>query len=607
MYCPYCMNTIALGEKYCKVCGKNPTSYKGESHYIPCGYVLNERYDMGSVLNEGELGLVYIAVDRKSGHKVFIKEYFPMNDAYRDLDDGMVIKCCIGSEGTFEKKKEKFVSISSSLIRRDTIAKMLYDREYFTLNHSAYLMMDFLADTMLGQLIEQNRLDEAIEVYKQLWKNEEKEIIGNNSEKKKFIMSVKSVGKRFKEMSLKAKVGVIISEVAALLLLIVAIIVVTHEHSYGEWIITKEATCTTDGERKRVCACGEEEVEGIVAVGHTVVIDEAVEATCVTDGLTQGSHCSICNEILTAQEIIEKTGHIVEVDKAVEATCTESGLTEGTHCSVCNEVIMKQQIVKVLGHSISEGSCVRCGDGASENLKYVLKEDDTYELSKIGTCTDTKIVIPSIYNGKAVTSIGAQAFSDCDKITSVTIPSSITSIEIGAFSGCSSLKTVTLSSNITSIGKEAFYKCTSLTDVTIPSKIETIGTYAFSECDNLTKITVPSSVEDLGSYVFAECNSLKTVTISEGVKTIGAGTFYNCVSLTNVTIPSSVTKIKESAFEDCKSLTKVVIPISVTKIEKNAFANCNSLKVYAEAESKPSGWNSAWKTYRVKVTWGYEA
>ncbi len=42
---------------------------------------------------------------------------------------------------------------------------------------------------------------------------------------------------------------------------------------------------------------------------HTVVVDEAVAATCTKTGLTEGSHCSVCEEVIKPQEIVEKLAH----------------------------------------------------------------------------------------------------------------------------------------------------------------------------------------------------------------------------------------------------------------------------------------------------------
>ncbi|MBR2480935.1 MAG: leucine-rich repeat protein, partial [Clostridia bacterium] len=72
------------------------------------------------------------------------------------------------------------------------------------------------------------------------------------------------------------------------------------------------------------------------------------------------------------------------------------------------------------------------GDGEENeedttSLVFELKEDDTYKVTGY-TGEPTSIVIPSSYNGKAVTSIGEKAFYKCKSLTSIEIPSSVTSI-----------------------------------------------------------------------------------------------------------------------------------------------------------------------------------
>ncbi len=190
-------------------------------------------------------------------------------------------------------------------------------------------------------------------------------------------------------------------------------------------------------------------------------------------------------------------------------------------------------------------------------------------------CVDMEI--PSKIYGANITSIGTEAFSSCDTLTSITIPSSVTSIGKNAFSWCGSLTNITIPNSVTSIESSAFEGCGSLTSVTIPDSVTIIRDYAFRYCSNLTSITIPDSVTRIGSHAFYGCTSLTSVTIPDSVTSIGSHAFAYCDSLTSVTIPNSVTSIGERAFNDCTSLTSITIPDSVTSIGNYAFYGCTSL------------------------------
>lgn len=78
------------------------------------------------------------------------------------------------------------------------------------------------------------------------------------------------------------------------------------KHEYGDFEILKNPTCTEKGQKGKICKkCGKiTEKTDIDAAGHTPVTDAAVAPTETTDGLTEGSHCSVCGAVLTAQEVI---------------------------------------------------------------------------------------------------------------------------------------------------------------------------------------------------------------------------------------------------------------------------------------------------------------
>ena len=110
--------------------------------------------------------------------------------------------------------------------------------------------------------------------------------------------------------------------------------------------------------------------------------------------------------------------------------------------------------------------------------------------------------------------------------------------------------------NVTTIGDSVFSDCNSLTSVTIPNSVETIGEHAFDDCSNLKSVTIPDGITTIEFCAFQCCSSLRSITIPYSVTTIVDCAFYGCESLTSVIMLNCETTIGDYAFRNCNNLSE---------------------------------------------------
>ena len=249
---------------------------------------------------------------------------------------------------------------------------------------------------------------------------------------------------------------------------------------------------------------------------------------------------------------------------------------------------------------------------------YELLADDTYSISLADRSYSGSIVIPSIYNGKSISTIAAYgfaesnitnvsfapdsnitvikagAFEQCIKLITFNIPDSVNLVEQSIFMNCSKLATVVLSKNMTTIPVQMFSCCVDLHKINIPNSVSLIDKGAFEYCNSLTSITIPSNVSDIEEMAFQYCQNLTTV-IPENSNIspshIGRAAFYN-TGITDTNFARYTEVIDRSAFALCQQLflpkleriteispslfdgTQIIdfkIPSSVSKIGSRAF------------------------------------
>ena len=120
-----------------------------------------------------------------------------------------------------------------------------------------------------------------------------------------------------------------------------------HVHSFSKWNVTTQPTCVAQGVQSRECEdCGYVETSLINPIGHSLVTDKAVAATCTSNGKTSGSHCERCGEVVVAQNSVQATGHQYDTGVVIEeATCIKEGNIKHS-CTICGNSYTDKYSIK---------------------------------------------------------------------------------------------------------------------------------------------------------------------------------------------------------------------------------------------------------------------
>lgn len=273
----------------------------------------------------------------------------------------------------------------------------------------------------------------------------------------------------------------------------------------------------------------------------------------------------------------------------------------------------------------------------ASDYEYLDTEDGIAIVKYNGS--DTDVVIPAEIDGKSVTAIYSNSFTDNKKIVSVKMPDTLKSIESWAFAGCSTLESVTLNAGLSKI-QGGFINRTNVKELTIPKSVVDIDEGAFDGCPALEKVifegdapenyvsefanyginahytvfyypeakdfTAPlwngyksqeigseSGIKEFSGFLYVE-NANNKITIVEytgsdidvvipdtidgkNVTTIGYLAFAGNNDLVSVKIPDTVTVIGKQAFDSCSALKSVDLPENLEVIGRCAFWSCQKI------------------------------
>ena len=116
-------------------------------------------------------------------------------------------------------------------------------------------------------------------------------------------------------------------------------------------------------------------------VDHYVAIDVAVSPTCTEAGLSEGSHCSVCNVVIVEQTYLEALGHDTVMHDAKSPACLEIGWEKYETCSRCDYSTYKE--IAASGHDLKEiatkaASCTE--DGWNSYVECSRCDYSTFEM-----------------------------------------------------------------------------------------------------------------------------------------------------------------------------------------------------------------------------------
>lgn len=275
------------------------------------------------------------------------------------------------------------------------------------------------------------------------------------------------------------------------------------------------------------------------------------------------------------------------------------------HIAIASMVLLGILVLVTVAHGIG-------GVTAAEDERFRIK--GTTLTKYLGT--DTFASVPD-----TVSSIGDEAFSGNETLTSIEIPSSVKQISYNAFKNCTALTSVTLPASVEKVGPGAFEGCTALTSVQIGEHVSAWGSGVFANCDSLAKVTIdagneyltyyngaiyngnmtmlyqvlparegenyvmPETVENIDTYAFWNLQNTKNVKISPKVAAIPRQAMSSMGSVENVVIQEPTTGIGERAIANNANLKQVVIPDSVVSIDKKAFSGSPEFKICTSKSS----------------------
>lgn len=174
-------------------------------------------------------------------------------------------------------------------------------------------------------------------------------------------------------------------------------------------------------------------------------------------------------------------------------------------------------------------------------------------------------------------------FGHVADVVSITVPEGYTLFRNQVFTNCSKLTSVSMPSTLTSIGYNTFYNSKLIEEISFPDNITTFPDSQCKNCTSLRKVKLPANLVNLGSHTFSYCPYLTELDIPESVTTIGDGALEYS-GITRLHIPDKVSVFPKRMCMECRSLEELKLPASLTEIKYQSLYNCRAMNKIIHAD-----------------------
>ena len=265
---------------------------------------------------------------------------------------------------------------------------------------------------------------------------------------------------------------------------------------------------------------------------------------------------------------------------------TTIGAYAFNNCQVCEfgEITLTDKLVANIGKYAFQ-NCKKL-------TKVIINHDDTQ--------TTSFTLVEGIFSGatgltqvnlsQTINKLGTKVFNGCITLNSVytdnkldntlNLESYIIDIGANAFTNCDAITTINTYGLNLNVNANAFENMDNLVNVNFNASVSKLGNNALKQNMKLTKLNIENIIA-FGTTVFNGCSNLKEFDLGTAtelkVNCFGGATYVETV------IGANLTQIGNQAFQNCRNLKNLIIDwTKITSIGNNAFENCINLefKVY---------------------------